>query len=130
MYKLNTKSWMLLHSRTQYQYCSTIIAGLYHYWVSLYTVTSALVASLNTQQILNNRNEWLNLKSQYYLFALNYFSCVTDLSEQFQEVIDVGGAHGLGDVALVLEVVLAGVGRAHPQSVEGANLQPAAITLK
>ena len=42
MYKLNTKSRMLLHSRTQY-----------HHWVSLYTVTSALVASLNTQQILN-----------------------------------------------------------------------------
>ena len=54
----------------------------------------------------------------------------TDLSEQLQEVIDVGGAHGLCDVALVLEVVLAGVGGAHPQSVEGANLQPATITLK
>ena len=53
-----------------------------------------------------------------------------DLSEQFQEVVDVGGAHGLCDVALVLEVVLAGVGSAHPQSMEGANLQPAAIALK
>ena len=53
-----------------------------------------------------------------------------NLSEQFQEVVDVGGAHGLGDVALVLEVVLAGVGSAHPQSMEGADLQPAAITLK
>ena len=55
---------------------------------------------------------------------------MTDLSEQLQEVVDIGGAHGLGNVALVLEVVLAGVGGAHPQSMKGADLQPAAITLK
>ena len=60
---------------------------------------------------------------------LNYFIS-GDLSEQFQEVVDIGGAHGLCNVALVLEVVLAGVGGTHPQSMEGTDLQPAAIALK
>ena len=65
-------------------------------------------------------------------FAFNYSGCdlPTDLSEQFQKVVDVGGTHGLCDVAFVLEMVLAGVGSAHPQSMEGADLQPTAIALK
>ena len=80
---------------------------------------------------------FLNAKVSYperrIRIALNYYfryDLPTDLLEQFQEVVDVGGTHGLCDVALVLEVVLAGVGSTHPQSMERADLQPAAIALK
>ena len=54
----------------------------------------------------------------------------THLSEELQEVVDVGSAHGLGNVALVLEMVFTGVGSTHPQAVEGTRLQPATIALK
>jgi len=54
----------------------------------------------------------------------------THLSEELQEVVDVGGAHGLGNVALALEMVLTGIGGTHPQAVEGTLLQSATTALK
>ena len=42
----------------------------------------------------------------------------SDLSEKFYEVIHVCGSHGLGGVALVLEVVLAGVWSVDAKSVQ------------
>ncbi len=46
----------------------------------------------------------------------------TCMPEELQEVVSIGGAHGLGRVALVLQVVLAGVGGVHTQATQGPRL--------
>lgn len=52
------------------------------------------------------------------------------LSEKLQEVIDIRGTHGLGDVSLVLQMVLAGVRGVHLEPVKQSCPSSLTITLK
>ena len=51
------------------------------------------------------------------------------LSKQFKEVVDICGAHGLGDVSLMLQVVLAGVRCVHLETVKQTR-STLTVTLK